>query len=92
METRPRDNKTNKVKFVDYRMKWIVLPSSESYFEETKHILVKFYLFSCIQNTIRRIAFENAYESSIIFQPFLYANVPAESPFNVPTFFRYQTL
>ena len=30
-------------------MKWIVLPYSESYFEETNYILVKFYQFSCIQ-------------------------------------------
>ena len=35
----------NKENFVDYRMKWIVLPYSESYFEETKYILVKFYQF-----------------------------------------------
>ena len=28
----------NKVKFVDYLMKWIVLPYSESYVEETKYI------------------------------------------------------
>ena len=39
----------NKVKFVDYRMKWIVLPYSESYFEDSKYIFVKFYQFSCIQ-------------------------------------------
>ena len=40
-------------------MKWIVLPNSESYFEETKYILVKFNQFSCIQeynqtNSIRK--------------------------------------
>ena len=29
-------------------------------------------------NTIKRIAFENVYESSIIFQSFAYANIPAE--------------
>ena len=65
-------------------MKWIVLPYSESYFEETKYILVKFYQFPVFKNTVlfKRIAFENAYESSsIIFQPVLYANIPAESPF-----------
>ena len=33
----------NKVKIHDYRMKWIVLSYSESYFQETKNILVKFY-------------------------------------------------
>ena len=38
------------------------------------------------KNTSKRIAFENAYKS-IIFQPFLYANVPAESPSYAPTFF-----
>ena len=69
-------------------MEWIVLPYSESYFEETKYILAKFYQFSCTQEYyIKRIAFENWYESSIIFQPFLYANVPAEPPSYAPTFF-----
>ena len=37
------------VEIVDYRMKSIVLPYSESYFEETKNVLVKFYQFSCNQ-------------------------------------------
>ena len=68
-------------------MKWTVLPYSESYFEETKYMLVKFYKFSCNQYTIKRIAFENAYESSIIFQPLVYANVPAESPSYALAFF-----
>ena len=44
----------------------------ESYFEETKMLPV-------FKNTIKRIAFENAYESSITFQLFLYANVPSPS-------------
>ena len=40
-------------------MKWIVLPYSESYFEETYYILVRFYKFSCKQeyylmNSIRK--------------------------------------
>ena len=40
-------------------MKWIVLPYSESYFEETKYILVRFYEFACNQeyylmNSIRK--------------------------------------
>ena len=69
-------------------MKLVVLPYSESYLEETKYILVKFHQFSCYQNTIKRIEFENAYESSIIFQPLLYANVPAEFPSYAPTFFK----
>ena len=43
--------------------------------------------FPVIKITIKRIAFENAHESSIIFQPLLYANVPAESPSYAPTFF-----
>ena len=38
-------------------------------------------------NTIKRIAFENAYESSVIVQHLLYTNVPAESPSYGPTFF-----
>ena len=41
-------------------MKWIVLPYSESYFKETIHFgkTLQIVLYS-------RIAFENAYESSI---------------------------
>ena len=68
-------------------MKLVVLSYSESFLEETKYILEKFYRFPVIKNTIKRIAFENAYESSIIFQPLLYADVPAESPSYAPTFF-----
>ena len=73
-------------------MKWIVLPYSESYFEEIKYytnnILVKFHqFFPVIKTTIKLIAFENAHKSSIIFQPFLYNNIPTESPSYAPTFF-----
>ena len=39
-----------------------------------------------MKKTIKRMVFENAYESSIIFQSFLYANIPAESPSYAPTF------
>ena len=45
-----------------------------------------FFNFPVFKNTIKRKAFENAYESSIIFQPFLYANVPVESPSYASTF------
>ena len=48
-------------------MKWIVLPYSESYFEETIYILVNFYHFPVFNYTIKRKAFDNAYESFIIF-------------------------
>ena len=43
--------------------------------------------FPVIMNTTKRIAFENVYESSIIFQSYLYANILAESPSFAPTFF-----
>ena len=33
------------------------------------------------------MAFQNAYESTIIFQSFLFANIPAESMSYAPTFF-----
>ena len=61
-------------------MKWVVLPYSGSYSEETKctHCPV-------IKNTFKRIAFKNA--NQIIFQYFLIANIPAESTSYVPTFF-----
>ena len=84
METKLRENKIlykqSENCRLSYSMKSIVLPYLESYFEEAKYMLVKFYLFSCNRETFIRIAFENAYESSIIFQPLLYTNVPAESP------------
>ena len=40
-----------------------------------------------IKNTIKQISFENWSESSIIFQSFLFANIPAESTSYAPTFF-----
>ena len=48
---------------------------------------LKFTHFPVIKNTIKRIAFKNAYESSIIFQSFLYASIPAKSTSYVPIFF-----
>ena len=62
-----------------------MLPYSGSYFEETKCTNLKFAYFPVIKNTFKRIAFENAYESNIIFQSSLFANIPAESTFIVPT-------
>ena len=52
-------------------MKWSVLPYSASNFEGTKYLLVNFTNFPVIKNTIKRISFENAYESSIIFSAFV---------------------
>ena len=67
----------------------MVLPYSESYFEETKYILVKFYQFYGIQKYyFKRTAFKKEYESSIIFQA-LSANIPAEPPSYAPTFFMF---
>ena len=34
---------------------------------------------------------EDVYESSIIFQSFVYANIPVESPSYAPTFFKFIT-
>ena len=48
---------------------------------------LKFTHFPVIKNTIKRIAFKNAFDSSIIFQSFLYASIPAESTSYAPTFF-----
>ena len=56
------------------------------------HFSKIFTNFPVFKNTIIRIAFENVYESSIVFQPFLYANVPAESPSYAPTFFSIFTI
>ena len=55
------------IQFVNFRMK-LVLPYSEPYTEEIK---CKSTHFPIIKNTIKRIAFKNACESSIIFQSFV---------------------
>ena len=60
-----------------------MLPYSESYPEETKYIKEKklpnlpIFLYSLI--LLKKIAFENVYESSMIFQSVLYAKIPTES-------------
>ena len=54
-KTQRQRNSLKTLKSVDYYMKWIVLPYSESYFEETKCILVKFYQFSRIQEYYKRM-------------------------------------
>ena len=54
--------------------------------KNTSGKILPIFLYSRIL-LIKRIAFENAYESSIIFQPFSYANVPAKSLPYAPTFF-----
>ena len=51
---------------------------------------LKFTYFPVIKNTIKRIVFENACESSIIFQSFSYAGNPAESTSYAHTFFVYE--
>ena len=54
---------------------------SKSFSDETKYKnMVKIHNFPVIKNTIKRIAYKNAFESSIIFQSYLYANIPAEFP------------
>ena len=53
----------------------ILLPYLESYFEETKYILVKFYQFSCIQ--------ESYYKNSIWKRVWIVYNC---SPYYMPTF------
>ena len=41
-------------------MKWVVLPYSEPYTEETNAMKLKFTHFPVIKNTIKRIALKNA--------------------------------
>ena len=69
-------------------MKWVVLPYSESFFEETKYILVKFYQFSCIQEYYQTNSIRKRVWIVYNISAFLYASVPAESPSYAPTFFR----
>ena len=61
-------------------MKWVLMFCLESYTGETKctEVKKKNAHFPVIKNAIKRIAFENAFESPIIFKFFLYANIPAE--------------
>ena len=54
-------------------------------------MMLKFTHLPVIKNTIKRIALKNAYESSIIFQSFLYASIPAKSTPYAPTFFKKNT-
>ena len=46
---------------------------------------LKFTHFPVIKYTIKRITLKNACESSLIFQSFLYASIPAESTSYAPT-------
>ena len=64
-------------------MKCLVLPYRSHILKKQNTCWYNFTNFPVIKNTIKRIAFE----SSIIFQPLLYANPPAESPSYAPTFF-----
>ena len=61
-------------------MKWIVLPYSELYVEETKYMLVKFYQFSCNQeyyetNSIRKCVF-----FSLFYMPMFLPNLRLMRP------------
>ena len=78
---RQQDYLKTKFKFVDFCTKWIVLPYSESYFEETKCIEVKIYPYSGNQ--------ENNKTNGIrIYIPIqiIYIVVSFFSLFNMPTF------
>ena len=76
---RQQDYFKTKFKFVDFCTKWIVLPYSESYFEETKCIEVKIYPYSGNQ--------ENNQTNGIRkYIRIIYIVVSFFSLFNVPTF------
>ena len=47
----------------------------------------KFTHFPVIINAMKQLTFESVYESSIIFQSFIYTNIPIEQPSYAPTFF-----
>ena len=49
---------------------------------------LKFTHFPVIKNTIKQVAFRNAYKESKVYQSFLYASIPAESTSYAPSFFR----
>ena len=71
-------------------MKWVVLPFSESYSEETKCHEVKIYPFSCNQEYFWTNSIEG--ESTMICQSYLFANIPSESTSYATTFFSAQSL
>ena len=58
---------------------------SEPYTDEKNAMKLKYTHFLVIKNTIKRKEFKIAYESSILFQSFLYASIPAESTSYAPT-------
>ena len=64
-----------------------MLPCSESILKKQNAFKLKFTHFPVIKTTIERITFENWSESSIIFQSFLFANIPGESTPYALTFF-----
>ena len=67
-------------------MKWVVLPCSESNSEETNCIEVKITHFPVIKYSIKRIAFENEYESNyIIYLPTFLLNLRLMHPLSFNT-------
>ena len=68
-------------------MNWVVLTYSETYSEETKCIKVNNNPFSCNQESCQTKSIRKCLRINNIFQSFLFANIPAESPSYVPTFF-----
>ena len=69
-------------------MKWSFCPIQNHILKKQNALKYKFTHFPVIKNTIKRITFENAYESTItchIFY-FLFTNIPAECTSYAPTF------
>ena len=74
---------------VDFRTKWIVLPYQYHFLKKQNTLREKLNHFPIIKNTIKGIAYKNAFESSKNFHSFLYAIIPAESPSYAPIFFEF---
>ena len=67
-------------------MKWVVLPYSEPYTEETKSNEVKIDSFSCNQEYYLTKSIKKCIRIIYNFSIFLYANILAESTSYAPTF------
>ena len=67
MTQRQQDTWKLKLNSSIFRTKWIVLPYSESFSEGTYYNEAKLHNFPVNKNTVKRLAFGNAFESSIIF-------------------------
>ena len=80
MDWRPRDNK---VRFVIFRTKWIVLPYSEPFYEETKYFEAKLNPFSGKQGYNKTNSIRKCIRISLFCMPVFLPNLPLMRPLSL---------